>query len=85
MQHDCLGQDNASIVQNREVSLVRRSDKYMFLWPCTHLRPSMAVRITEVSLIRSPVIKRFHCTPMINTMAMMIYYAMLLIGVFKFV
>ena len=32
MQRDRLGQDHASIIRNREVSLVQRSDKYMFLW-----------------------------------------------------
>ena len=27
-----------------------------------HFRPSMAVHITEVSLIQRPVIERFHCS-----------------------
>ena len=53
MQCDHLGQDHVSIIQNREMSLVQRSDKYTFLW-------IIDVRITKVSLIWRPVIE-FNC------------------------
>ena len=56
MQCDRLWPDHASIIQNREVSLIRRSSKM-----ANRLGPSMTVRITEVSLIRKAVIERFHC------------------------
>ena len=32
MQYDRLELDQASVIHNREVSLIRRSSKYMFLW-----------------------------------------------------
>ena len=47
------------VIWNREVSLVWRSNKYVSM--AKHLGTSMAVRITEVSLIQRPVIERFHC------------------------
>ena len=52
---------NLSILWNREVSLIRRSSKYTFLWP-TVQDPS----ITEVSLIQRAIIERFHCTACTN-------------------
>ena len=59
MQCDHLGQDHVSIIRNREMSLVRRSDKYTFLW-------IIDVRITKVSLIWRPVIERFNCIHVYN-------------------
>ena len=55
------GPQNLSTLRNREVSLIRRSSKYTFLWP-TVQDPS----ITEVSLIQRAVIERFHCTACTN-------------------
>ena len=43
MQHDCLGWDHASTIRDREVSLVRRSGKYTFLWPIVWHRWWMSV------------------------------------------
>ena len=47
------------IIWNREVSLVWRSNKYVSM--AKYMGTSMAIRITEVSLIQRPVIERFHC------------------------
>ena len=60
MQYDHLGWDHAIVIRNREMSLIRRSGKYTFLWAIVWDRQIMAVRITEVSLIRRAVIERFH-------------------------
>ena len=51
MQYDRLGMDRASVIRNREVSLIWRSSKYMFLW----LFGTIDGR-TEVSLIWRSVI-----------------------------
>ena len=60
MQRDHLERDHVSVIRNREVFLEFRgqvSTRYM----ADRLESKMAIRITEVSLIWRPVLKRFHC------------------------
>ena len=54
MRYDCWGRDCASVIQNREVSLIRRSGKYTFLWPTVWDRRWLSVQWRAV-------IERFHC------------------------
>ena len=56
MQYDRLGPDQASVIQNREVSLIRRSSKYTFQWLTVWDRRWSSVYM-EVSLIWRAVIE----------------------------
>jgi hypothetical protein len=57
MHCDCLGRDNASVIRNRK-GVLKSEVRYVHVSMANHLLGlSMAVRITEVSLIRRPVIR----------------------------
>ena len=56
MQHVYLWPDHSSVIRNREVSLIRRSSKHMFLWPIIYVGPLMhalGICIREGSLGRN--------------------------------
>ena len=57
MQYISLGLSLASVIWRREFPLFR--GQVSFMADC--LRSSMAVLITEVSLVRRAIIERFHC------------------------